>query len=269
MQFSFSCIDRLQRRGRDKREGNCRTEVVVSLDKNECLFWTAKLEELSEDDEDPPHPAYFRNHERLSWVDTQAKTERSADDIDIPISVALVERGDEGEQDVELDMGWELLVPDCTSSSDLCEAIERLSRESPPYFEALDALSKARQDLERLPDKMKELEMFATAQRLQDAGGTSLLLGLSGAVAAVLKGEEISGLHLAIPQTKHIMGTPDHNLADKAPVDDAVTPGEAPEAAAEQAVEETPAAEEAAEEVPTAESVTEEAPAESDAPAAE
>ena len=81
---------------------------------------------------------------------------------------------------------------------ELITAREDLAHASAPYLAAREELAQVHEELSKLSDTMVELDMQATAARLQAAGGSGLLDGILESTQKILAGEAFDGLATAM-----------------------------------------------------------------------
>jgi len=79
-------------------------------------------------------------------------------------------------------------------SYDLIAARTALVERAGVYFEAVEEYEQAEKDLHELPKKIEDIEMQATAQRVQDAGGAGVLDALLQSVESIKEGRDIQAL---------------------------------------------------------------------------
>jgi hypothetical protein len=123
-------------------------------------------------------------------------------DLEIGVAIAIGKGGDEDarRRGESLEFNRTLTV---TCTRDLQDARAAFVEPMKLLLAAEQKLAKAEQNLEELPRMIKELDMSATAMRLQAAGGEPLLEQIMRGVQRIADGEtELSGLSLALMGTE-------------------------------------------------------------------
>jgi len=87
---------------------------------------------------------------------------------------------------------------DVSATGALHDARKALAEQSKPYFDLKQEQKELLDQLRDLPNKIKELEMQATTERLKAAGGGSLLLEILDSANLIKEGKEIHGVSLAL-----------------------------------------------------------------------
>jgi len=179
LQKSFSVLNKLENRDGSFTEYT----VEVSVPEEKLLFGLQEYETKG---------YYYQGENLLKEVQKLVADENAAEDPVIPVNITVM-RTDKSSDYPEAEYARQYTV-NCTS--DLNDARSQLAEASNPYYEAVEALKHAEQELKELPEQLEEIRMMAIAQRVQDAGGAGLMDKLLDAVAAVQNGQKVEALAL-------------------------------------------------------------------------
>ena len=207
LEHSFRCINRLSASKCARAEDDddeYRLAVTVTLGEDYTFFEGSASNETRLNEKMRPFLSGNKlsaRHYRLRQQSMHSIVEEAhdsgdgdpcyANDLTIPVAICI---GSNEDLSITRYM-------DITCSFDLEQARRAFEEPAAQMKHIAEQLEKAEEDLERLPEMIKELDMHATALRISEAGGARFLESIMTGVQRIMSGDtHLSGLALAMEE---------------------------------------------------------------------